>query len=170
MILNVRIGAEYYHAETWPDMFDLIDLVICEQRFSIPGVGVGDPVSFSFAHERRTAETRGWWPDNYLRAGVNASTGYGGLVWYVSPKRAEASGDEVSQWCWVSDNQFPPGFDPKVFSDPGSPLCYDPRSTLPVSQVRSALEEFCRFGTGNRPECINWVHGEINGERLSEEQ
>jgi Immunity protein Imm1 len=146
-------------------MSELVDTVIREQHFSIPGVGVGDPVSFSFADRRHTAETRGWWPDNYLRVGVNSSTGYGGLVWHVSPKRAGASGDDKSQWCWVSDNPTPPDFDPKVFSDPGSPLCYDPRSTLPVLRVRAALEEFCRTGTGERPECIQWVRGEINGER-----
>ncbi|GAA4490662.1 hypothetical protein GCM10023191_023160 [Actinoallomurus oryzae] len=149
-------------------MAGLIDLVIREQRLSIPGVGVGDPVSFSFAGRARTADTKGWWPDNYLRVGVNSATGYGGLVWYVSPKRAQASGDEKSQWCWVSDNPTPPDFDPQVLSDPGSPLCYDRRSALPVPRVREALEEFCRTGTGDRPECINWLRGEINGERWAE--
>ena len=147
-------------------MVGLIDLVLREQHVSIPGVGVGDPVAFSFAEQRRTAETRGSWPDNYLRVGVNSVTGYGGLVWYVSPKRAEASAREIDQFCWVSDNPTPPDFDPQVLSDPGSPLCYDKRSALPLSCMREALEEFCRIGTGDRPECISWVHGEINGERL----
>lgn len=168
MILNVRIGATYYYAETWPEMAELVAMVVQSQRISIPGVGVGDPVAFSFAEQRRTAETRGSWPDNYLLVGVNSSTGYGGLVWYVSPKRAEVSGDEKSRWCWVSDNPTPPDFDPKVLSDPGCPCCYDRRSTLPIGRVREALEEFCRTGTGDRPECIDWVHGEISGERLAE--
>ncbi|MER7735969.1 Imm1 family immunity protein [Streptomyces erythrochromogenes] len=39
-------------------------------------------------------------------------------------------------------------------------------STLPLAQIRAALEEFCRKGTGGRPECISWVKGEINGEIL----
>lgn len=166
LILNVRIGGAYHHAETWPEMSSVIDLVLREQHVSIPGVGIGDPVSFSFAEYRRTAETRGLWPDNYLRIGVNSTTGYGGLVWYVSPKRAEASGEEKDQYCWVSDNPNPPNFDPQVLSDPGSPLCYDRRSTMPISCVREALEEFCRMATGDRPEFISWVRGEINGERI----
>ncbi|MGW2647851.1 Imm1 family immunity protein [Streptomyces sp. NPDC001393] len=166
LILNVRIGSTYHYAETWQEMSDLIEQVIREQQCVIPGVGIGDGVVFMFASERHAAQTRGWRPDNHLHVGVNSSTGYGGLVWYVSPKRADESGDEISQWCWVSDNPTPPEFDPQVLSDPGSPLCYDPRSTLPVTQVRAALEEFCRTGTGDRPECINWVRGEINGERL----
>ncbi|MGW2935724.1 Imm1 family immunity protein [Streptomyces sp. NPDC001156] len=45
-----------------------------------------------------------------------------------------------------------------------------PRSTLPVTQVHAALEEFCRTGAGDRPECIYWVRGEINGERLKLDQ
>lgn len=78
LILNLRINDAYYYAETWPEMSELIDMVIREQRFSIPGVGAGDPVSFCFADRRHTADTRSWWPDNYLRVGVNVSTGYGG--------------------------------------------------------------------------------------------
>ncbi|MEU4681093.1 Imm1 family immunity protein [Micromonospora sp. NPDC023737] len=146
-------------------MRDLITLAVDEQRVSLPGVGAGDNVVFTFAERRHTARTRDWWPDNYLHVSVNSSTGYGGLVWYVSPQRAARDRDEVSQWCWVSDNPTPPDFDPRVLSDPGSPLCYDRRSVLPVAQVRTAVEEFCRTGTGGRPECIRWVRGEINGER-----
>ncbi|WP_398900972.1 Imm1 family immunity protein [Streptomyces sp. 1114.5] len=39
---------------------------------------------------------------------------------------------------------------------------------MPVPEVRAALEEFCRMGTGNRPECIRWVCGYMNGYRLYE--
>ncbi|GHD63820.1 hypothetical protein GCM10010317_061190 [Streptomyces mirabilis] len=166
LILNVRIGAAYHYAEAWSEMSELIMRVTRKQRVSLPGIGTGDGVVLMFAAGRHTAQTRDWWPDNFLHVGVNSSTGYGGLVWYVSPKRAEESGDEKSQSCWVSDNPAPPDFDPRVLSDPGCPLCYDPRSTLPVARVRAALREFCRMGTGDRPECVQWVRGEINGERL----
>ncbi|MET7749740.1 Imm1 family immunity protein [Micromonospora sp. NPDC005367] len=44
-------------------------------------------------------------------------------------------------------------------------MCDNRRSVLPLAQVRAAVEEFCRTGTGDRPECIRWVRGEINGER-----
>jgi hypothetical protein len=74
--------------------------------------------------------------------------------------------DEKSMSCWVSDNPNPPTVDPQVLSDPGAPICFDVRSTLPIPVVRLALQEFCRQGSGDRPECIDWVLGEINGERL----
>jgi hypothetical protein len=45
-------------------------------------------------------------------------------------------------------------------SDPGFSRYHDPRSTLPIAHIRAAVEEFCRTGTGARPECVHWVHGE----------
>ncbi|WP_308198486.1 Imm1 family immunity protein [Actinomadura terrae] len=36
---------------------------------------------------------------------------------------------------------------------------YAVKECLPVSKVRAAVEQFCRMGTGNRPECIDWVRG-----------
>lgn len=65
----------------------------------------------------------------------------------------------------MSDNPEPPGFDPQVVSDPGYPLFHDPASTLPIAQVRQAVEEYSRIGTGDRPECINWVSGGASGQR-----
>ncbi|MEU9079159.1 Imm1 family immunity protein [Kitasatospora sp. NPDC048538] len=56
----------------------------------------------------------------------------------------------------------------RVVFDPGDPRFHNPRSCLPVLEVRAALEEFCRMGTGNRPECIHWVRGYMNGYCLSE--
>lgn len=87
-------------------------------------------------------------------------------TWWVTPQRAIVSGGEVSQSCWVSDNPEPPNVDPMVFSDPDCPMCFDPRSTLPIRSIRAALEEFCRVGTGERPQSVQWVRGDINGERL----
>jgi hypothetical protein len=170
LILHVRIGPAYHYATEWSEMTGLVATVLSGQKPSIPGIGTDYPVTFSFAERRHTADTRDWWPDNVLHVGVNSATGYGGLVWYVSPDRAARSGDETSRHCWVSDNPRPPGFDPQVLSDPGAPLCFDPRSTLPITDVRTALEEFCRAGTGDRPEHVRWVLGEINGERHDSSQ
>ncbi|MEV0513813.1 Imm1 family immunity protein [Nonomuraea sp. NPDC050405] len=119
-----------------------------------------------FADGRHAPGTSTWWPDNFLQIAVNATTGYGGLIWFVSAERAEKAGDGISEYVWVSDNPCPPDFDLRVVSDPGIPMFHDIRSTLPVSLVRAALEEFCRTGTGDRPKCINWVRGETNGGRV----
>jgi len=77
----------------------------------------------------------------------------------IAPGRLE----EVDQWCRVSDNPAPPSFDPLVVSDPCSPLSFDPHSTLPAAQIRAAMEEFSRTGTGERPRCVRWAHGEPGG-------
>lgn len=76
---------------------------------------------------------------------------------------------EIDDYVWVSDNPAPPDFDPRVVSDPCVPYFYHPRSTLPAAQIRAAVEEFCRTGTGERPERVHWVRGEANGNRLDEE-
>ncbi|WP_231873129.1 MULTISPECIES: Imm1 family immunity protein [Kitasatospora] len=168
MILNAVIHGRYYYAETWSEMSELITEVIENLKpedAGSPWISPGEQACFMFADGRHTADTRTWWPDNYLYVSVNSSTGYGGLTWFVGEERAvEANG--ISDYVWVSDNPAPPAFDPRVVSDPGFPLFYAPGSTLPVSQVRGALEEFCRTGTGDRPESIQWVCGETNGQRV----
>ena len=104
------------------------------------------------------------WPDNYLHVAANISTGYGGLVWFVADRHPRRGG--VFDHVWVSDNPSPPDFDPQVISDPGEPRLHDPRSVLPLPRVRAAVEEFCRTGTGMRPESIGLVRGHMSGHRL----
>ncbi|MGW1668812.1 Imm1 family immunity protein [Streptomyces sp. NPDC002324] len=139
---------------------------LSSERGGADGISPGESACFMFADSRHTADTFTWWPDNFLQISVNSVTGYGGLIWYVGEERAEASMDVISKHVWISDNPEPPDFDPRVVSDPGFPLFFDPRSVLPVLQVRAALEEFCRTGTGGRPESIGWVRGETSGRRL----
>lgn len=99
-----------------------------------------------------------------LRVAINRRHGYGALVWFVDEKFPRDGG--VYDSVWISDNPEPLDFDPRVVSDPGYPLFHDPASTLPLSQVQAAVEEFCRLCSGNRPECINWVAGHMNAQRL----
>jgi hypothetical protein len=166
LILNAVIHDRYFYAENWQEMMVLIGEVmenLQPERRDQPWIDAGETASFSFADRRHSASTRDWWPDNYLEISVNTETGYGGLAWFVTQDRVTK--DDVSRYIWVSDNPAPPDFDPRVVGDPGVPYFYDPRSTLPLDDVRAALEEFCRTGTGDRPECVRWVHGEMNGLR-----
>ncbi|MDW6059300.1 Imm1 family immunity protein [Streptomyces sp. FXJ1.4098] len=167
MILNAVIHGRYHYAQTWVEMEELIAEVVENSIPEQPGPGInpGEDACFMFARDRHSAETFSWWPDNYLRIAVNPETGYGALVWFVSAERHAEPDDEISKHFWVSDNPNPPDFDPRVVSDPGYPKFHDPRSTLPIAQVRAALEEFCREGTGNRPQRIRWVTGEMDGQR-----
>jgi hypothetical protein len=166
VILNAVIHNRYYYAEGWPERSALIAEVMENLQFEqndLPWIGSGEIASFMFADRRHSESVRDWWPDNTLQIAVNRQTGYGGLVWFATQERVKK--DDTSAYIWVSNNVTPPEFDPRVVSDPGVPHFFDRRSVLPVSQIKVALEEFCWLGTGDRPECIEWVRGEMNGRR-----
>jgi len=169
VILNVIVHNKYRHAETWHEMSALITEVM-DNLQSERSDGIwsdpGENACFIFADGRYSDDDGGLWADNFLYVAVNSSTGYGGMTWFVTRNRAETANNGTADYVWVSNNSAPPDFDPRVVSDPGGPVFYDPRSTLPAPRIRAALEEFCRVGTGDRPECISWVLGETTGERL----
>ncbi|GLF95179.1 Imm1 family immunity protein [Streptomyces yaizuensis] len=168
MILNAIIHNEYHHAETWQEMSAVIDEIMTNLRyetFNNPWTDPGETVCLMFDKAPFTGKPAPW-PDNTLCVSVNASTGYGGLTWYVEDERAAREQSDITEHIWVSDNPNPPAFDPRVVSESHYPLFYDPRCTLPAALIRSALEEFCRTGTGDRPTCVDWTRGHINGQLL----
>jgi hypothetical protein len=61
----------------------------------------------------------------------------------------------------VTDDPSPPDFDTRVRSDSHTDECHDPRSTLPLSVIRTAVEEFCRTGTGERPQSVGWAEAAV---------
>ncbi|MGW0574740.1 Imm1 family immunity protein [Streptomyces sp. NPDC002920] len=165
MILNVDIHGKREYAETPQEVSALIAEVLENLHSEVADslwVDPGEDAWLMWADRRLGGRER---PDNHLRVAVNSSTGYGAFVWFLGVERAERVGDAISNSIWVSNNPTPPDFDPRVVSDPGYPLFHDPCSTIPVSQVRLVLEEFCRSKTGDRPACIEWVQGEMNGMR-----
>lgn len=169
MILNAIIHSKYHYADTWSGMSALIAEVMDNLKSEHSNGMWSDPgenACFIFADGRYSDDDGGLWADNFLYVAVNSSTGYGGLTWLVTRERARKSEYRTADHVWVSDNPAPPDFDPRVVADPGGPVFYDPRSALPASQIRAALEEFCRTGTGDRPECVSWVLGETTGGRL----
>ncbi|MFE7588809.1 Imm1 family immunity protein [Kitasatospora sp. NPDC057512] len=105
--------------------------------------------------------------DSNLSVSVNPENGYGALVWGVDGNSSRRGG--IYDFSWISDNPDPPGFDPVLVSDPCFPRFHSPRSALPVEQIREAILEFCRSPFGERPECITWVTGELNGVRHDDE-
>ena len=176
MILNVSIGQEKRYAETWPEISSLISEVMdnlkgerVEVIDGIPYELAGDLARIACSDQRHDGATRSPdgsnWPSNELVMAVNRSTGHGALVWFVNARFPKKGG--IYDHIWVSDNPEPPDFDPRVVSDPWASDFHDPRSTLPLPQIQAAVEEFCRTGTGDRPESIGWAEAmTFNGMRL----
>lgn len=167
MILHALIHDEVRYADTWPAILALIDEATngLQAESQDPYYHPGEDAKFMFSDVRHRCDQTDW-PNNCLQIAVNTSTGYGALIWHVMEGFAEKGG--IYDHIWISDNPNPPDFDPRVVSDPGEPRFHHPRSTLPIPMIRQAVEEFCRVGTGHRPECIGWVRGWVNGHRLDE--
>lgn len=167
VIVNAIFRHEWRYASSLAEIAELIDEVLGNlksERLDLGYLDPGDDALFMISDRRHTDETEG--PDNFLRVSLNTSSGFGGLMWFVDDKHPIRGG--VFDKNWVSDNPNPPAFDPRVVADTGEPSFYDPRSTLPESDVRAALEEFCRNGNGFRPKCVQWVEGDLHGRRLEE--
>ncbi|MEG3629692.1 Imm1 family immunity protein [Streptomyces poriticola] len=165
MILSVGIGGAWRYAGTSEEKSRLVGEVM-ESLEGEAGEGrdwsPGQDAWLSLAEERHSGDNPV--ADNFLRLAVNRATGFGALIWFVADDSPRLGG--VYEQVWVSDNPEPPGADPRVVSDPGYPLFHDSSSALPLARVRAAVEEFWRIGTGDRPECIDWVPGHMNGQRL----
>ena len=161
MILHIVVDGKLHYLDTLPEMLATVNEII--GRTGAESDDFGEDMQLMFSN-RRHAGSGVDWPDNLLRVAASGSTGYGGLIWSVSRKHPVKGG--IFDHVWVSDNPAPPDFDPRVVSDPGAPRFHDPRSVLPLAQVREAVEEFCRTGTGMRPESVRWVRGQLSGERL----
>ncbi|MFF1511919.1 Imm1 family immunity protein [Streptomyces sp. NPDC058326] len=99
--------------------------------------------------------------ENSLIVGVNRTTGYGGMIWW-----GEEIPEDPNQFYWVTRNEDPPSVDPRVTADPGHPLWYDRRNVVPLTDIKSALVEFC-FSGGKRPVSVEWEPSTANGQRLS---
>ncbi|MEV4252435.1 Imm1 family immunity protein [Spirillospora sp. NPDC049652] len=164
IIVNAIFQRQWRYAVSRDEISALIDDVLKNlksERLDLGYLSPGDSAVFMISDRYHTGDTE--LPNNFLQVSLNRSSGYGGLMWYVDDKHPMRGG--IFDSPWLSDNPHPPSFDPRVVANPGEPNFYDPRSTLPESDVRAALEEFCRNGNGYRPECIKWTEGDLNGRR-----
>ncbi|MFD7732917.1 Imm1 family immunity protein [Kitasatospora phosalacinea] len=99
----------------------------------------------------------------YLSIAANEAIGFGVATWWTNNLPPRVGG--IYDYMWISDNPTPPDFDPRLVSDTHYPLYHDPASAIPLPRLRAVIEEFCRCRTGERPESISWVTGELNGQR-----
>jgi len=169
LILNVNYQKKWLHAESGEEKSGLIVEVMENLRSEGTVLIDGKPwptngslAYFSFSDRRLGPADSS--RSNYLAAAVNRSTGYGALVWFTTSKFPKTGG--IYDYAWVSDNPAPPDFDPRVVADPDASVFQEPRNTLPLHRIRETLEEFCRIGTGDRPESIQWAQSSLIGQRL----
>ncbi|MFB7618904.1 Imm1 family immunity protein [Kitasatospora sp. NPDC056181] len=157
MILRVSFARKQMFPSSQEEVEGLISEAL---RFISPKEGDGsdgvteDEAWFSYL------EPQADFPSACLRVAANELTGFGALVWFVFGRKGGIYDD-----AWISDNPTPPEIDSRLVCDPYYPRFHDPASAVPLPQVREAIREFCRSATGERPESIAWVTGEINGPR-----
>jgi hypothetical protein len=163
VLLCVEGGIVPLYAETVNEMLDLAAEVmdtLLPQSSTDAGRFRASKAWFSLADGRTRSQHQ---PVSCLAVAVNRRTGHGGLIW--TPEVIGAEQGSVWASVWVSDNAAPPETDPRVMSDPDAGIWFDPASALPLAHVRAAVEEFCRSGTGARPDCVGWVRGSEDGRR-----
>ncbi|GAA2112000.1 hypothetical protein HKK74_38180 [Actinomadura alba] len=160
MILTVFVGDATYHAPSGDVIRRLIDELASGGSGRDSGV-VGQSEGGIFATfvllmpHRDPMESDRYF-DSYLQVSVNSLTGYGALRWLV-PEGSEVRMDqEIARSVWISKNTEPPVSDPKVVADLSDGRLFEPRSTLPVSDIRAAVEEFCELRSGQRPAAVCW--------------
>ncbi len=191
MILSVFIHRRWHHPASWAETERLITEVVenlpdpepppvpepvpkhlaaslLEVLESLPKADWpygGTAAEFTFTDRHRDPAEE-WNHDSYLHVAVNARTRYGALKWMLPKESTVLADPHIADHVWLSDNPAPPAVDPDVLADPCFPRFHHPRSALPATLIRAAVEEFCRTGTGQRPTCIDWTPGYLSGQRL----
>ncbi|WP_433406571.1 Imm1 family immunity protein [Streptomyces sp. CA-146814] len=108
--------------------------------------------------------------DSYLQLSINPLTEYGALKWQVPEDSAIRVDPEIARSVWISKNPEPPVLDQNVVADLHNWKLFKPRNTLPVSEIRAAVEEFCELRSGQRPTAVCWdrddfgVHHSLSGQ------
>ncbi|MEV6201512.1 Imm1 family immunity protein [Streptomyces sp. NPDC051771] len=170
MILNVFINGQTYYSAEWPVvervLGDLFGALGEDEGSSVEPKKERVTAEFTLSVNRANGIRAAQNFDSYLHAAVNQQTGYGALMWLLTPGSSLSVEVATAAHVWISDNLTPPDVDPYVISDSDLSRYHHPHSTLPASAVRAAVEDFCRAGTGMRPSCIEWTPGDLSGRRL----
>ncbi|MEV6846727.1 Imm1 family immunity protein [Actinoplanes sp. NPDC051411] len=158
MPLNVWVRGEHHVAHGWDEMSEEVETIMNTLGYE-QYVTMGRRQVRTFVQNAKLS-----FSDDLLWVGINNQTGYGALIWLALASSPKKGG--IYNYTWVSDNPNPPTTDPQVIADPSVVYFHDPRNALPLADIRTALEEYCRTGTGDRPESISWVRGGTDGRRF----
>ncbi|MGW4033875.1 Imm1 family immunity protein [Streptomyces sp. NPDC004838] len=170
MILTGFVGGTTYHALSGAALDRLIDELASRGSGRDSGVagqsegGVFATFFLLMPHRDSIKSDRGF--DSCLQVSVNSLTGYGALRWLVLEGSEVRVDQDIARSVWISKNSDPPILDPKVVADLGNGRLFEPRSVLPVSGIRAAVEEFCELRTGQRPAVVCWDRYDSDGYRF----
>jgi hypothetical protein len=151
------------YAEALAERLELAQEVLRDLELGKGGSMAGNHVDLAFVIEGQGFDRHDNLPDNWLRLSLNPDSSYGAFIWCVNSVVANESQHSDDKFVWLSYNANPPTFDPEVVADPHLPSYFNRHSAFPTPVVITVVEEYCRAGTGRRPETIDWVHGELDG-------
>ncbi|MFJ9447185.1 Imm1 family immunity protein [Kitasatospora sp. NPDC101235] len=160
MILHLSFDGDVMYPSDWEETNRLISKAL--HSISVKELRDGEYVAGDQALFCYTEPTERH-PSTYLFVAANELSGYGALTWCSDGRPPRQGG--IYEYAWISDNPSPPEIDSRLVSETYYPRFYDRASAIPLPQVRAAIEEYCRSGTGERPECIGWTTGEVSGRR-----
>ncbi|MFC9154965.1 Imm1 family immunity protein [Streptomyces bauhiniae] len=165
MILTIFTGGTTYHAASGAILRRLIGELVTGGPGRGPDV-VGQPkggilATFVLLAPHRDPMKSDRYFDSYLQVSTNPLTGYGALRWQVPEDSVVRVDRKIARSVWTSWNPEPPVLDQNVVADLGDWRLFEPRNTLPVSDIRAAVEEFCELRSGQRPAAICWDRGDF---------
>jgi hypothetical protein len=165
VILQVRTSGGISYGETSEEIHHLAMSAIGENKVLRDAgefAGRHLTASLSFIDVRNGEQDR--FPFNLLLVSVNQETRFGALTWCVTDRSGKSGG--IYDYVWISNNLDPPTGDPRVVVESTCQSFHSPQSCLPIAEIRASVEEFCQARTGERPESINWIKGQMNGWRV----
>ncbi|MGW8999419.1 Imm1 family immunity protein [Streptomyces koyangensis] len=165
MILTIFTGGATYHAPSDAVLRRLIGELVGDGSGRGPYM-VGRPkggilATFVLLAPHRDPMGSDRYFDSYLQVSVNPLTGYGALRWQVPEDSVVRVDREIARSVWISKNSEPPVLDQNVVADFDDWKLFEPRNTLPMSDIRAAVEEFCELRSGQRPTLICWNRGDF---------
>ncbi|MER8000336.1 Imm1 family immunity protein [Streptomyces sp. NPDC095613] len=163
MILTVFAGGTTYHAISEAALRRLIDELTrggSDRESGVAGQSKGGVLAkFVLLAPHRDLMKSDRYFDSYLQVSINPITRYGALRWLVLEGSEVRVDPDIMRSVWISENLEPSVSDQNVVADLGDGRLFEPCNTLPISDIRAAVEEFCELRNGRRPAAVCWDRG-----------
>ncbi|QHC31885.1 hypothetical protein [Streptomyces sp. HF10] len=110
--------------------------------------------------------------ESSLMLEVNHETGHGVATWWCGPYLADQleaagrGGVGFDVWVSLASEPLDIGYGFLLDSLHDESSVADPRSVVPIEEIKLVAEEYCSSATGFRPESIGWGSGNFTGELL----